>query len=353
MLKNKATIKDVAELAGVSIKTVSRVTNREGSVKPDTLERVNQAIEQLNYQPNTAARNLAGRKSYALGYVYDNPNAYYVLDMQNGILAECRDRGYELVIHPCSATNKGIIDELATMVKRSQLAGLIISPPLSEMPDVLTGLDKLNIPYIRVISGSEVQVNSSPCVYINDRDAAFEITEHLIEQGHTKIAFLRGDECHRSSHERKIGYLQALEKHGIQSDHRYQIDGSYSFEFGVSGAKQLLQLEDPPTSIFSCNDEIAAGALFAVRLEGLDVPSQISIAGFEDSPFSRQTWPKLTTAAQPTNVIARKATASFIQYLSSRKDDDPHNDLVPHLQFKPELVLRESTLNQARNENVN
>jgi LacI family transcriptional regulator len=343
-MKTKATIKDVAQLAGVSIKTVSRVTNKEGSVRKETLEKVTEAINQLNYQPNTAARNLAGSRSFALGYVYDNPNAYYVLDMQNGILDECRERGYELVIHPCSANNDSIIEELTRMVKRSQLAGLIISPPLSEMPDVLSALDDLNIAYIRIISACEVSEESSPCVYVNDRDAAFDITEHLIEQGHKKIAFLRGDDCHRSSHERKIGYLAALEKHGIDPNDNFQIDGSYSFEFGVTGARELLALNDKPTAIFSCNDEIAAGALFAVRLHGLDVPSEMAIAGFEDSPFSRQTWPKLTTAAQPTNDIARKATSALIQYLANQRVGKGEPQTIPHLHFRPQLVKRESTL---------
>jgi LacI family transcriptional regulator len=348
-MNTKTTIKEVAELAGVSFKTVSRVINNEGSVRKETLQKVNDAIHELNYQPNNAARNLAGSKSYALGYVYDNPNAYYVLDMQNGILAECRERGYELVIHPCSANNKHIVEELATMIKRSQLAGLIISPPLSEMPEVLSGLDEMNIPYIRIISASEVSQDSSPCVYINDRDAAFDITEHLIEQGHTKIAFLRGDENHRSSHERKIGYLNALEKHNLSIVEDYQIDGSYSFEFGVQGAKQLLSLEEPPTAIFSCNDEIAAGALFAVRLQGLNVPDDMAIAGFENSPFSRQTWPQLTTAAQPTNVIARKAAASLIQHLVYLRSPKAGADSIPHLHFRPELVTRESTQSEPSN----
>jgi LacI family transcriptional regulator len=343
-MKTKTTIKDVAELAGVSFKTVSRVTNNEGSVRKETLQKVNDAILQLNYQPNNAARNLAGSKSYSLGYVYDNPNAYYVLDMQNGILAECRERGYELVIYPCSANNKNILDELATMIKRSQLAGLIISPPLSEMPDVLSALDDMNIPFIRIISASEVSQESSPCVYINDRDAAFDITEHLIEQGHTKIAFLRGDENHRSSHERKLGYLNALKKYNIPIIEDYQIDGSYSFEFGVQGAKQLLSLTETPTGIFSCNDEIAAGALFAVRLQGLNVPDDMAIAGFEDSPFSRQTWPMLTTAAQPTNTIARKAAAFLIQHLVHLRSPKTSLDSIPHLHFRPQLVKRESTL---------
>lgn len=342
-MKTKITIKDVAELAGVSFKTVSRVTNNEGSVRKETLQKVNDAIRQLNYRPNNAARNLAGNQSYTLGYVYDNPNAYYILDMQNGILAEYRERGYELIIYPCSANNTHIIDELATMIEHSQLAGLIISPPLSEMPDVLNALDDIKIPYVRIISASEVSHKSSPCIYINDRDAAFDITEHLIEQGHTKIAFLRGDENHNSSHERKIGYLNALKKYGIPIVKDYQIDGSYSFEFGVQGAKQLLSLAEPPTGIFSCNDEIAAGTLFTARLEGLNVPDDIAIAGFEDSPFSRQTWPMLTTAAQPTNTIARKAAASLIQHLVHLRTPKTGSYSIPHLQFIPQLVKRAST----------
>lgn len=348
-MKTKTTIEDVAELAGVSFKTVSRVLNSEGSVSQETLLKVNEAIRHLNYRPSNAARNLAGNKSYTLGYVYDNPNAYYILDMQNGILAENREQGYELIIYPCSANNSQIVHELATMIEHSQLAGLIISPPLSEMPDVLTALDEMKIPYIRIISASNVSNKSSPCIYINDRSAAFDITEHLIEQGHTKIAFLRGDESHNSSHERKTGYLNALKKHGIPIVEDYLIDGSYSFEFGVQGAKQLLSLAEPPTGIFSCNDEIAAGALFTSRLEGLNVPEDMAIAGFEDSPFSRQTWPMLTTAAQPTNTIARRAAASLIQHLVHLRAPKTTTYSVPHLQFIPRLVKRASTYRYPEN----
>lgn len=342
-MKKKSNIKDVAKLAGVSFKTVSRVINNEDTVKGDTVNRVKEAIETLNYQPNNAARNLAGNKAYALGYVYDNPNAYYVLDAQNGILAECRDRGYELVIHPCIATSDNIVEELATMVKRSQLAGLIISPPLSEMPDVLSALDAFNIKYIRIISSANVDDVSSPCVCIDDQNAAFEITEHLVKQGHKNIAFLRGDEGHGSSHERKHGFLNALEANHIDVKSDYLIDGSYSFEFGVEAAKQLLSLETPPSAVFCCNDEIAAGVLFAARLQGIDVPDQLAIAGFEDSPFSRQTWPKLTTAAQPINLIARTAASSLIQHLTQLKSSKSNQVEAPAQYFRPTLVVREST----------
>ncbi len=339
----KSTLKDVAAMAGVSFKTVSRVINREGSVKAETLDKVNKAIQKLNYQPNNAARNLAGTSSYTIGFLYDNPNAYYVIDMQNGILSECRDRGYELLIHPCLADSENILSEIKTLVKNSQLAGLIVCPPLSEMPDVLEAIKELEVSFIRIISGSDEKKESSPCIFIHDHEAAYEITEHLIAQGHKKIAFIGGDKGHHSTGERFKGYLHALEQHNIEKHDEYIFDGHYSFESGVEGAKYLLALENPPTAIFCCNDEIAAGTLFASRLMNFDVPEQLSIAGFEDSPFSRQTWPKLTTAAQPTNTIARQAAAALISHIIAKRKRSSKEGEIPHQHFQPKLVVREST----------
>lgn len=342
-MKSKSTIKDVAQLANVSIKTVSRVTNQEGSVGAKTLEKVMAAIEELNYQPNLAARNLAGTQSYSLGFVYDNPNAYYIIDMQNGILDSCNARGYELVIHPCSSANEKIVDELSMMVKRSQLAGLIICPPLSESPDIMDALSAREIQFVRVISSDGNNLGNTPCIYVNDRAAAFNITDHLASLGHKKIAFLRGDADHRSSLEREQGYTDALKKNKLTKVNDYQINGSYSFEFGVEGAKKLLALTNPPSAIFACNDEIAAGSLFAARLEGIQVPSQLAIAGFEDSPFSRQTLPKLTTAAQPNFEIAKQATNLLIEYIERYKKLRNTDTDIKHLSFEPSLVVRQST----------
>lgn len=342
-MKSKATIKDVAQLANVSIKTVSRVTNQESSVGAKTLARVQQAISELNYQPNLAARTLAGTQSYSLGFVYDNPNAYYIIDMQNGILDGCHERDYELVIHPCSARNESIIEELAMMVKRSQLSGLIICPPLSESPEIINGLVEREIAMVRVVSGSSDNLGDTPCIYVDDQEAAFEITEHLIEQGHKDIAFLRGDEEHKSSHERERGYLKALAKHKLNAPEEYRLSGSFTFDFGVEGAKQLLALTSPPSAIFACNDEIAAGVLFAARIDGMQVPSQLAIAGFEDSPFSRQTLPRLTTAAQANYDIAKQATMLLIQQIENRKKHISTDDSAKHICYRPQLVVRQST----------
>lgn len=347
-MKSKATIKDVARLANVSIKTVSRVTNQESSVGEKTLEKVKNAIAELNYQPNHAARNLAGRQSYSLGFVYDNPNAYYIIDMQNGILDGCKERDYELVIHPCSSASDSIVEELLMMVKRSQLAGLIICPPLSELPEVIEALSERDIPLVRVISGNGENLGDTPCVYVNDQEAAFDITEHLIQKGHKNIGFLRGDFDHKSSHEREIGYLKALAQYGLSANDEFQVHGSYSFEFGVQGAKQLLALDAPPSAIFACNDEIAAGALFAARLDGITVPEQLAIAGFEDSPFSRQTLPKLTTAAQPNYDIAKQATNLLIQHIAKLKKHQQLDADAKFISFRPQLVVRQSTNDSAQ-----
>ncbi|MFC3094328.1 LacI family DNA-binding transcriptional regulator [Alteromonas sediminis] len=337
----KSTIKDVANLAGVSFKTVSRVINKESSVKPETVEKVNKAIEQLRYQPNTSARNLAGTSAYALAYVYDNPNAYYVISMQNGILNECRERGYELIIHPCNSSDANVLEEIIAMIKKSQLAGIVLSPPLSEMQSVLDGLDELNVNYVRIISGSKAGDEKKPCVFVNDRAAAQNITRHLIQQGHRRIGFICGDKGHKSTDERLLGYKNALAEEGLEFDNALVVDGTYSFEAGVNGFKTLSALDNKPTAIFGCNDEIASGALFAARLNEVDVPRELAIAGFENSPFSRQTWPKLTTAAQPNDMIAKTAASTLIDFIKKKKSEP--SAAINHQIFEPELVVREST----------
>ncbi|BCV37400.1 MULTISPECIES: LacI family DNA-binding transcriptional regulator [Shewanella] len=331
----KVTINDVAKYAGVSIKTVSRVTNNEPSVKQATIDKVNAAIKALNYQPNLAARNLAATSSYVIGFVYDNPNAYYIIDMQNGILSACRDKGYELLIHPCDAKADGICEQLTTMVKHARLAGLVLTPPLSEDPKVLSALDAIGANYVRIMAGDRVLADTGLAVLVNDRSGAVAITQHLIDLGHRQIAFLSGDYQHQSTKERLEGYRQALRDNGLDESPELIVEGEYSFESGVEGAKKLLKKANRPSAIVACNDEIAAGALFAARLEGVDIPTELSIVGFEDSPFSRQTWPKLTTVHQPNGKIAQIATELLI---ANRREQSVRSEI-----FTPEPVIRDSS----------
>ena len=333
----RTTINDVAKDAGVSIKTVSRVINNETSVRDNTREKVMASVEKLNFQPNLAARSLAGTKAYSIAYIYDNPNAYYIIDMQNGILDACKKQGFELLIHPCDAKEAHIFDEITNMIKRTRIAGILLTPPFSEMPHFVEKLTQLDLKVVRILSGHDAPDSLTPCIMIDDNLASKSITEHLINNGHTRIGFLAGGSEHNSTKERLEGYKAALKQYDITIDPSLIIDGEYSFESGVEGAKTLINQKNRPTAIVSCNDEIAAGALFAARLMNIDIPSELSITGFEDSPFSRQTWPKLTTAHQPNNKIAEDAASLLIAQIRNGNDRD-----IIKL-YTPELVVRDST----------
>ena len=337
LVRMKATINDVAKYAGVSIKTVSRVMNNEPSVRQHTRDKVMAAVAELKYQPNLAARNLAGTKSYSIAFLYDNPNAYYVIDMQAGILSACRKQGFELLIHPCNAKAENIEQEVVNMVKHSRIAGLVLTPPLSEMPEFVKAMTELDVKVVRIMSGDIAPDDLTPCIMVNDHKAAFTITQHLIDLGHSNIGFIAGDAEHKSTIERLEGYKQALTDNNIAINESLIIDGEYSFDSGVQGAKKLLTGTTKPTAIFSCNDEIAAGALFASRLMNIAIPESLSIAGFENSPFSRQTWPKLTTADQPNSEIAENATNLLIAQTRKQKP----NNLI--LQYTPQLIIRDSS----------
>ncbi len=336
-----ATIKDVAERAGVSLKTVSRVINNEPSVHARTREKVQREIDALGYQPDPSARSLRSSRAYALGLVYDNPNAHYIINLQRGVLSVCRSSGFGLQIHPCDSASPKLAEELCTLVKRSRLAGLVLAPPMSEQPELIRALTEAKIPFMRIISARKDPEDGFPCVYVDDRDAAYAITEHLIQLGHQRIGFLWGGREHHSSGERYQGYEDALKDYGTALDRKLIVPGDYTFDDGFRGARKLLALKDRPTAIFGSNDEIAAGVLAAAHSDGIQIPYELSIAGFEDSPFSKQSWPALTTARQATEEIARHAALRLIGDLQREANGEaPKHD---NEGFRPELVIRGST----------
>lgn len=329
------TLEDVAAAAGVSAKTVSRVINGEGAVHSETRARVQRAIERLGYRPNLFARGLTGAHAYAIGLVYDNPNAYYVIAAQQGALAACDALGYGLQIHAYDSRNPAVGEKLHEFVVRSGLAGLVLTQPMSERTPILRKLTANRIPFVRVVSASEDPRGGSPCVYVDDRGAAHAMTVHLIQQGHARIGFLQGSRHHRCSTERFNGYRGALQDYGVPARSELVVAGDFTFDDGFRGARRLLELRDRPTAIFGCNDEIAAGVVAAARSAGLRIPGDLSVAGFEDSPFSRQTWPPLTTVRQRGEVIVERATRLLVARL--------HGGTAPNEGFTPELVVRGST----------
>ena len=223
----RPTIKDVAERAKVSLKTVSRVINNEPSVLQGTRTRVLHAIAELDYEPDQSARNLRSGTPFVIGLVYDNPNPYHIIGVQNGVLAACKETGFGLQIHPVDSTSPLLAEELVEFVQRSRLAGLVLTAPMSERADLVNALAARGVKLVRIIAATEDPEDGLPCVYVDDRDAAYEITEHLIQLGHQRIGFLWGGLAHRSSTERYAGYEKALKDYGITLDKHLVVPGDY------------------------------------------------------------------------------------------------------------------------------
>ncbi|PRO70755.1 LacI family DNA-binding transcriptional regulator [Alteromonas gracilis] len=332
----KPTIKDVAKLAGVSFKTVSRVVNQEPNVSEAVKEKVLESIKQLNYQPNHTARVMR-KAPFSLAFVYDNPNSHYVIEMQNGIISECRKKGFELVIHPTDSRSDEVGNELASMIGSNQIGGIILTPPLSENKELVTFLLSKDAKVVRILSGEQPPDSLAPVLHVDDVDAGFKMTQYLLELGHRDIAFLGFHASHESSLGRVKGFKNAHEARNVPFDKNLIIDGEFTFESGMDMAKQVLSMPKRPTAIFACNDEIAAGAVFCARLNDITVPEELSVVGFENSPFAMQTWPHLTTIDQPNFDIAATAAAMVIEMMKS-------NDIytVDSRGFSLDVVVRDS-----------
>jgi LacI family transcriptional regulator len=331
-IPRRATITDVARLAGVSIKTVSRVFNREPHVRPSTRDKVIAAAESLNYRPNLSARQLASRLSFVIGMLYDNPNSYYVTEVQYGSLQTCWEYGYNLLIHPCQSDSGKLVDEVAAL--QGQVDGLILLQPLSDIQELCELLLENQIAAVRV---SQRPFEGIPWISVGDAEAADDMTEYLLRLGHRRIGFIVGHPDHGQSHDRLAGYRSALQRNDIDFDDRLVEQGLFDYESGYSCAQKLLSSVPRPTAIFASNDQMAMGVLSAAHEQGIKVPGSLSVAGFDDSPFARYAWPALTTVRQPITKVARLATEVLMQQLQGTlKGESKHR-------LQAELVRRAST----------
>lgn len=304
-MASRPTIKEVSKIAGVSFKTVSRVLNNEKHVSEETRRRVEEVVQRLNFRPSHAARTLAGRRSFQVALLYDNPSPYYVYHVQTGAQQRCSALGYRLLLQPVDVLSDDLASNVLALIDEAHLDGLILSPPVTEAPALLDALDRRGLPYVRIAPG--VRKDSGMASTMDDVAAARALTRHLIELGHRAIAFIRGPETHVSSSDRLEGYRQELAAHGIAFDPRLVVAGDYSFRSGGEATRALLELSPRPTAIFAGNDDMAAGALAVAHEMDIDVPGALSIAGFDDSDLAQAVWPPLTTIRQPVRELADAA----------------------------------------------
>jgi LacI family transcriptional regulator len=328
----KVTIDDVAELAGVSIKTVSRVVNREPNVREATRAKVDAAIAELNYQPNKAARNLASHHSHIIGLIYDDPSYYeipsagYVIRMQQGTLSACHTSNYELLIHPCQYRKKDIGNEIKILIEQVRPDGIVLAAPLSNMPKIVRAIEATGTPLVRLSPGTANGKQLS--VVTNDREISAEMTRYLASLGHTRIAFITGHPSHKAVGNRYLGYRDGLEQSGYrdgleQSGLRFSEQlvaaGDSSIGSGEECAMQLLKTGNRPTAIFAANDDMAAGVIRVADRLGIKVPDELSVAGFDDIALARQVYPALTTINQPLSAMAEHAAVALIASVQGKR----------------------------------
>lgn len=309
-MSERANIRDVAARAGVAVKTVSRVLNGHPYVSAETKNRVEEAMRALDFRPSVAARILSGAKSNQVALIYDNHSPYYMFQIQKGCWDVCHDKGIRLLAQPVDVDDPDIGEQVRGLVSETHVDGIILSSPVTDCEPVLRTLDTLDIPFVRISPGTNHALTSS--VFMDDAQAADDMTTHLINCGHRRIGFVKGHDSHMASDERLYGYRRALDRAGIGFDPDIITNGQFDFESGVRAARLLLDAQYPPTAIFAANDDMAAGILAVAHDRGIDVPRNLSVAGFDDTTLARTVWPPLTTIHQPMAELARTAAEILI-----------------------------------------
>lgn len=309
---------DVARIAGVSLKSVSRVINNEPHVSARLRERVEAAVAALDYVPDTAARSLAGARSFTVGVLFDNPSPNYTIKVMSGAYRACTARGYHLRIDniDSSGDSAALAEQLEAILRHSRTDGFLLTPPLTDMPEVMDLLEARSVPYVRIAPVTEP--GRSPAVRIEDAEAAAAVAQRLWNEGHRRFGLVNGPVEHGAASTRREGFLRRLRElgTGVVVTEAY---GGFQFGGGIAAGRDLVAARHPPTAIFATNDDMAAGVMVACAEFNLKVPDDVSVIGFDDSWVAMSVWPYLTTVFQPVEQMGQAA----VELLLDRGQDNP------------------------------
>ena len=309
-----ATVHDVARAAGVSAMTVSRVINGRASVSAATRDKVEAAIASLRYQPNLAAR-AARTGTLRIGLLYSNPSAAFLSEFLVGAMDQCRQGGGQLLLERCSdlASQRAAIACLVA----AGVDGILVPPPLCDSPQVLAQLNQMGIPAIAVATARPSPGVSA--VRIDDYEGALAMTRHLIALGHRDIGFIEGDPEHTPALLRRQAFEDSMRAAQLPVPPQRVAQGYFTYRSGLDAARQLLAASPRPTAIFASNDDMAAATLAVAHGMGLQVPQDVSVCGFDDTPVATTVWPELSTIHQPIADMARAAVTLVIDEIRQRR----------------------------------
>lgn len=331
------TIRDVAARAQVAPITVSRVMNGSTSVAEPTRKAVMVAVRELNYAPNTAARRLSSGTVFSIALLYGESTSGFLAEFLLAALRESRRGGHDLQVErfsPTPAAQNALLERLV----HTGVEGVIL-PPHFEAPGFLT--DVRNAGLAAVSIGSAPAGPDVCSVRMDNYQAARDMTVYLLSLGHRHIGFIKGHPDRAVSAQRQQGFLDALSDAGLSPPAECLEQGYFNYRSGLAAAELLLSRTPRPTAIFAANDNMAAATLDIAHRLGLDVPRELSIAGFDDSLIATTLWPPLTTVHQPIAAMARASVELLLWDIRRRRsgtEEPPPQPLLRH-----RLILRGST----------
>jgi LacI family transcriptional regulator len=328
-----ATIRDVAEAAGVSVTTVSHVMNGTRHVAPATSERVLGAVTYLGYRPSAVARALKGERTATLGMLVTSSTNPFFAEVIRGVEEACFERGYSLILGNTGDVGERLESYLTTLYSK-RIDGLVVMTTNAEHEFLrrlgrdrsipVVAIDTLDIPGVTTVNDDSLA---------GGRIAA----EFLLDQGLSRIGAVTGPRDHPRSHQRLDGFMAALRERGIDLDPRFIVPADLTVAGGFSAMQRLLRQSDgPPEAIFCLNDLMAFGGLCALDQAGLAVPRDISVIGYDDIEYAAFMVPPLTTVRQPASEIGRGAAEALIEQVTTGAP------VQRAIEFKPQLVERQS-----------
>ena len=321
-----ATIRDVAERAGVSVATVSHVINGTRKVAPETAARVRQAMKELDYHPNAVAQSLRTRKTQAIGVVVSDITNPFFATLVRGAEDAAIEAGYSLIV--CNSDETPDKEDLyVRLLWRRRLDGLLIAPVRDGASSAVQELARRKMPFVfidRKAKGVEADA-----VLSDNVGGAYLATKHLIERGHKRIGIVLGIPGATTSEERLAGYRKALEEAGLPYEKRLVVLGGYRVEGGRQATEELLSLPEPPDAIFSTNNLMTVGVLQELFRRKVRIPKDVAVVGFDDLEWAEMANPPLTTVAQRPYEIGHRALEILLERLSGEGNSSAREVRIP------------------------
>jgi len=328
------TIYDVAREASVSMATVSRVVNGNPNVKPSTRRKVLETIERLGYRPNAVARGLASKKTTTVGVIIPDISNIFFAELARGIEDIATMYKYNIILSNSDQNKEKELKLINNMLEKQVDGILFMGGNVTE--EHVNQFSTTSVPV--VLAAAYDETGKTPSVNIDYEAAAYEATSYLIEAGHEHPAFIYGQEDMKMRNQFKFdGYIKALKDHNVDIKEEYIVDSGYSYNAGIQGIDQLMNLSERPTAVFTASDELALGAIHGAQDLGIKIPEELEIIGFNNTRLAKMVRPTLTTIVQPIYDIGAVGMRLLTKYMN-KEEVEEEKVILPH-----RIVKRDST----------